>query len=60
VTTGEYPLLYVFLLLGDLVRVDVSGGERESLFFVGSGQGGGGSGLRGGCSKDLVGAEGDV
>jgi hypothetical protein len=48
------------LLLGDLVRVDVSGGERESLFFVGSGQGGGGSGLRGGCSKDLVGAEGDV
>jgi hypothetical protein len=40
VTTGEYPLLYVFLLLGDLVRVDVSGGERESLFLwvVGKGE----------------------
>jgi hypothetical protein len=37
VTTGEYPLLYVFdvfvLLLGGLVQVDISGGERGEFVF---------------------------
>jgi hypothetical protein len=54
-------LEFLLLVCVGVVYVDVVGEERkEFVLFFSDRQEGGRGGLRGGCSEDLVGAEGDL